>query len=469
MRPRPVASVAAVTRGAVRGGDPGSPVDGVVIDSRAARPGSLFVALPGDRSDGHAFVGAAFDRGATAAMVHRGWDGPGLVVEVEDPATALLDLAGDERSSMAGHVIGITGSTGKTSTKDLTAAVLGSRMSVAANPASFNNEVGLPLTLLSAEVGVDAVVCEMGSRGPGHIRLLCEVARPDMGIVTNVGVAHMEMFGSPEVLRDAKAELPESLPRDGIAVLNATDPVVRAFAERTPARTVVLFGGDGPVRADDVVLDADGLAAFELVAPDGRAPVRLAVPGEHMVANALAAAAAGWALGIGVRDAAEALSRAEVSSGRMERLEAGGVRILNDAYNANPTSVAAALRAARWMAGRGRCVAVLGEMAELGHIAETEHERVGELAARLGIDVLIVVGEDARRIAIGAVREGVEPDRVHQAAGAEDALAIVAGLVEPGDLVLVKGSRVTRLERVAEGLAEALAERTGSGHGRPSG
>jgi UDP-N-acetylmuramoyl-tripeptide--D-alanyl-D-alanine ligase len=462
VRARPVSSVAAATGGSVRGGDAATAVDGVVVDSRSVRPGVLFVALPGDRSDGHAFVADALAGGATAAVVRRGWEGPGLVVEVDDPGAALLDLAGDERTSMAGHVVGITGSTGKTSTKDLTAAVLGSRFSVAANPASFNNEVGLPLTLLSADPDVEAVVCEMGSRGPGHIRLLCRVARPDVGIVTNVGVAHMEMFGSHEVLRDAKAELPESLPPGGIAVLNAVDPVVRAFAGRTRARTVVLFGGDGEVRAEDVELDPEGLAAFQLVAPDGRAPVRLAVPGEHMVPNALAAAAAGWALGVGVRDAAEALSRAEVSSGRMERLEAGGVRILNDAYNANPTSVAAALRAARWMAGRGRCVAVLGEMAELGHLADAEHERMGELAARLGIDVLVVVGEDARRIAIGAIREGVEPDRVHQANEADEALAIVARIVEPGDLVLVKGSRVTRLERVAEGLAEAIAERSGS-------
>jgi UDP-N-acetylmuramoyl-tripeptide--D-alanyl-D-alanine ligase len=332
---------------------------------------------------------------------------------------------------------------------------LSRRFRVVASAASFNNEVGLPLTVLRAGPATEALVCEMGSRGPGHIRLLCSVARPHVGVVTNVGVAHMELFGSPEVLRDAKAELPESLPADGVAVLNGDDPVVRTFASRTPAGRVVLFGLSQGADVSAGAVDVDrrtGRARFDLIAPDGAAAVRLPVPGEHMVANALAAASVGWALGVPVDICAEGLSTAVVSGGRMEVVEAEGLRILNDAYNANPTSMGAALKAARWMAGRGRCIAVLGYMAELGPIADAEHERIGELVARLGIDLLIVVGDQARRIAAGAQREGVEPDRIVLCDDIAEAAEAVRSVARPGDLVLVKASRVVRLERVVAAL-----------------
>jgi UDP-N-acetylmuramoyl-tripeptide--D-alanyl-D-alanine ligase len=298
----------------------------------------------------------------------------------------------------------------------------------------------------------------MGSRGPGHIRLLCEVATPTVGVVTNVGVAHMELFGSREALRDAKAELPEALPAGGVAVLNADDPVVRTFAGRTRAR-VVLFGTAqaADVSAESIDLHrGTGQAEFMLRTPDGSAPVLLSVPGEHMVANALAAAAVGWALGVPVESSAQALATAPVTGGRMQTAEAGGVRIVNDAYNANPTSTAAALRAIRWMAGSGRCIAVLGHMAELGPIADEEHERIGELVARLGIDVLVVVGANARLIGAAARREGVPPDAVMMCDDVVQATKTVLSIVRPGDLVLVKASRVARLERVADALRAAL-------------
>jgi UDP-N-acetylmuramoyl-tripeptide--D-alanyl-D-alanine ligase len=336
---------------------------------------------------------------------------------------------------------------------------------VVASPASFNNEVGLPLTVLRAGSETEAVVCEMGSRGRGHIELLCRVARPDVGVVTNVGVAHMELFGSPEVLRDAKAELPEALPEDGVAVLNADDPVVRSFAERTPARRIVMFGStpEAHVRAGAVEISpGSGLAEFDLVTPDGSARVRLPVPGEHMVPDALAAAAVGWALGVSVEATADGLARAPMSGGRMEIVEAGGIRIVNDSYNANPTSMGAALKAARWMAGDSRCIAVLGHMAELGPIAVAEHERLGALVAELGVDVLIVVGEEARPIAVGARREGMQPDRIRQCEGVTQAVEKVQEVARPGDLVLVKASRVARLERIVEALRRAA----GSGDAR---
>jgi UDP-N-acetylmuramoyl-tripeptide--D-alanyl-D-alanine ligase len=275
----------------------------------------------------------------------------------------------------------------------------------------------------------------------------------------------MELFGSPDVLRDAKAELPEALPQDGVAVLNADDPVVLSFAERTAARRIVMFGNapHAHVRAHVVEIGPEsGLAEFDLITPDGSARVRLPVPGEHMVPDALAAAAVGWALGVSVEATADGLARAPMTGGRMETVEAGGFRVVNDSYNANPTSMAAALKAARWMAGDSRCIVVLGHMAELGPIAVAEHERVGALVAELGVDVLIVVGEEARPIAVGAQRDGMESNRVRLCEDVTHAVETVKDLARPGDLVLVKASRVERLERIVE----ALVHGAGSGDAR---
>jgi UDP-N-acetylmuramoyl-tripeptide--D-alanyl-D-alanine ligase len=437
----------------------------VAVDSRKVSNGDLFFALPGQRRDGAEFVAHALARGAVAAVVRSETDPAsgrtapgGPLIEVEDPARALVDLARDERAGSSALVVGITGSTGKTCTKDLTAAVLGRRFRVAASPASFNNEVGLPLTILNAPPGVEVIVCEMGSRGPGHIRLLCGVARPHIGVVTNVGTAHMELFGSPKVLEDAKAELPESLPPDGTAVLNADDGVTRGYANRTAARSVFFGNGaEAVVRARGMEIDRlTGKARFSLAVPGGVAGVTLPVPGEHMVGNALAAAAVGWVLGVPVEEMATGLGEAAISAGRMEVFEApDGFRVVNDAYNANPASMAAALKAARWMAGAGRCIAVLGHMAELGPIADREHERVGELVARLGIDGLIVVGQEAKLIAVGAEREGVEPDRIVFCEEVGQAVDAVRAAARRGDLVLIKASRVARLERVAEAIGSS--------------
>jgi UDP-N-acetylmuramoyl-tripeptide--D-alanyl-D-alanine ligase len=452
VRPRRLSAVASSTSGRLVGAD--DEVHGAATDSREIKPGELFVAIRGERVDGHEHVDPAFDRGATGAMVSSPATFRGPVVVVEDTGAALLDLADDERRSMTDRVVGITGSTGKTSVKDLAAAVLAIRFRTAASPKSFNTEVGVPLTILNAPPDAEAVVCEMGSRGPGHIAALCRVARPRVGVVTNVGLAHMEMFESPEAVADAKAELVEALPGDGVAVLNADDPVVAGFDHRTEARVLRFgHGADADVRAEDLALDRRGRPSFTLRTPDGAERVELAVSGEHMAWNALAAAAAGTALGLSPGECASGLKEARVSGWRMEVTEtAAGVTVINDAYNANPASMAAALKAARWIAGDRRCVAVLGEMAELGSIGPAEHERVGELVARLGIEELLVVGQAARPIASGAAREGVEPDHIELCDTAEDAVATVRDMLRPGDVVLVKGSRVAGLERVAEGI-----------------
>lgn len=451
---RALSSVAAVLGGRLVGKE--TQVTAVAVDSREAGPGVLFVALPGERADGHDFLAQAFAGGAAAALVAREVEAAGPFVVVPDTGRALLDLAADERRGLDATVIGITGSTGKTSVKDLAAAVLGARYEVVASPRSFNTEVGVPLTLLSATPTTEVVVCEMGSRGRGHITVLTDAARPSIGVVTNVGAAHLEMFGSLDVVADAKAELVQALPPDGTAVLNGDDPVVRDFAGRTSAR-VLRFGTapDAEVRAEDLVLDDDARAAFTLRTPAGAERVELSVPGEHMAMNALAAAACGIAMGMSAAECAAALKGARVSDGRMEVFRTlDGLRVVNDAYNANPVSMAAALKAARWMARGSACVAVLGEMAELGATSEEEHERLGEIVARLGIERLVAVGEAARRIAAGAIREGVEPDRVETCDTIEDALGAVRRVAQPGDVVLVKASRRAGLERVAEALRE---------------
>jgi UDP-N-acetylmuramoyl-tripeptide--D-alanyl-D-alanine ligase len=470
MRRRPLTEVAAAAGGTFRApGAESSPVEAVVVDSRLAGPGGLFVALAGERSDGHGYVPAALDQGAAGALVRAGTDVPdrfaSRLIDVVDPGHALLSLAREERSALSARVIGVTGSTGKTCTKDFLGAVLARRFRVVRSPASYNNEVGLPLTILGAPADAEVVVCEMGARGAGHIRLLCDVARPHIGVVTNVGVAHMELFGSPEALRDAKAELPEALPPDGTAVLNADDPMVASYAQRTPAGVVTFGLSEGAdVRGEHIVVDhRTGRARFDLIAVGTRTEVTLPVPGEQMVPNALAAAAVGAMFGMSGEDCAAGLREAEISAGRMEVFEGeGGVRVINDAYNANPVSMAAALKTARWMARDARCLAVLGHMAELGPIADQEHERVGELAARLRLDELVVVGPEARLIASGAQREGVEANRIHLCQDADDALRTVRSMARPSDLILVKASRVARLDRLAEAL------RSDPGEDRPT-
>ena len=452
MKPGRLSELAEVTGGTLRGAD--ATVTGVSSDSREVREGDLFVAISGEQADGHEFLEDAAGRGAAGALVAREVRSRLPTVVVDDPVTALLTLAERERSTVDARVVGITGSTGKTSVKDLTAGVLSTRFRVTASPRSFNTEVGVPLTLMNAPVEAEALVLEMGSRGLGQVAALCRVARPEVGVVTGVGPAHMEMFGSLEVVADAKAELVEALPAGGTAVLNGDDPVVSGFDSRTPARVVRYgLGPSADVRAEELELDPLGRPSFTLRTPGGDERVELPMAGEHMAVNALAAAAVGVALGVSPSECAAGLKDARLSPWRMELLEgAGGIRILNDAYNANPTSTAAALKTAKWIAQGGRCIAVLGEMAELGDTSDEHHERIGELAVRLRIDRLVVVGPGARRIASGAVREGVEPDRVTTVADVGEAAEVVRALVHEGDVVLLKASRVAGLERLAEAL-----------------
>jgi UDP-N-acetylmuramoyl-tripeptide--D-alanyl-D-alanine ligase len=451
-----LAEVAAATGARLLGGaDPSTIIDGsVVIDSRQVEPGDLFVALPGERVDGHDFAAHAVAAGAVAAVVDRAVPVPGLLVD--DPRQALAGLARAVVERVAPTVVAVTGSSGKTTTKDLLAFLLSRIGPVVAPPGSFNNELGLPLTALRCDADTRVLVTEMGARGRGHIAALCSITPPTVSVVLNVGSAHLGEFGSREAIAQAKGEIVEALPADGLAVLNADDPVVRGMAARTSA-AVCLVGEStaAQVRATDVRLDPAGRARFVLRDANSReAAVQLRLVGEHQVANALAVAAVGLHLGLSLPDVADGLSRAEAGSRwRMEVTERpDGVVVINDAYNANPESVRAALKALVSIAAGRTSWAVLGEMRELGAASLSEHDAIGRLVVRLDVSRLVAVGEGARAIHLGASHEGSWGRESLWVPDLDAALALLRAEVQPGDVVLVKGSRLVGLEAVAQAL-----------------
>ncbi|CAI7977954.1 UDP-N-acetylmuramoyl-tripeptide--D-alanyl-D-alanine ligase [Frankia sp. Hr75.2] len=448
-----LAEVAAATGGRLTAGaDRLTPVTSVVIDSRQVGPGALFVALPGERVDGHDFAVGAVAAGAVAVLGARETGVPTVVAA--DPAAALAALAAHLRDLAPATVVGVTGSAGKTTTKDLLADLLGRLGPTVAAVGSFNNEIGLPLTLLRTEPDTAFVVLEMGARGIGHIATLCAVARPHVGLVLNVGSAHVgEYADGRNGIAAAKGELAEAA--TGLVVLNADDPLVAAMAGRAGAQ-VVTFGrvAAADVRAERVEVGGDGRAAFDLLAGGERHRLRLGLVGAHQVANALAAAAVATSLGLAPAEAAAALEEARPRSRwRMEvTTTAEGVVVLNDSYNANPESMRAALTALMDMRGAGRAWAVLGPMGELGADAEAAHDTLGRLAAGLGVSRLVAVGAGARRVHQAAEHEGAWAGESTWVPGVDEALALLAAQVRPGDVVLVKASRSFGLERVATGL-----------------
>jgi UDP-N-acetylmuramoyl-tripeptide--D-alanyl-D-alanine ligase len=451
-----LAEVAELTGGALTGPADAVVTGSVTLDSRSVAAGDLFVAVPGERADGHDFLPAAAAAGAVAAITTRATDVLPAVV-VDDPVAALGRLAaGVHLRLVAGglQTLAITGSSGKTSTKDLLGQVLGAAGPTVSPPGSYNNDIGLPLTVLSADEQTRFLVLEMGSRGPGHIARLCRVARPRVGVVLNVGSAHLGEFGSAEGIAQAKGELVEALPDDGTAVLNADDARVIGMAARTSARVLRTGRGeDADVRAVDVTLDETARARFTLAAAGERHPVQLQVVGEHQVANALSAAGAALAAGMAPAEVAAALSAAGPRSRwRMEvSRRDDGVTVVNDAYNANPESMRAAL--ATLGAMQGRHTAVLGVMAELGDDAARAHTEIGREVARAGVERLVVVGADdaVARLHEAAAASGVDSHLVPDVAAAAE---MVTSGVAPGDVVLVKASRSAGLERVAASLVD---------------
>jgi UDP-N-acetylmuramoyl-tripeptide--D-alanyl-D-alanine ligase len=426
--------LAAAVGGDLRGADVEG--DGVSIDSRAVQPGQLFVPIVGAR-DGHGFIASARSAGAAAHLTARSDPAePEPAIVVADTAVALLDVGRLARGTLPERVIGITGSVGKTTTKDLLASVLARRYETTASERSFNNELGVPLTLANAPSGTEAAVVEMGARDRGHIALLCDVARPTIGVVTVVAGAHLEVFGSIDDVARAKGELVEALPAGGTAVLNADDPRVAAMATRATAAVRTFGEGGGDVRAEDVGLDDELHASFRLTADEGSARVRLALHGRHQVTNALAAATAALAAGCDLDDVVTGLAAAHGSGLRMDLTRAmSGALILDDSYNANPASMASALDALAALPGRRR-VAVLGVMAELGPGSAEAHRAVGARAQALGLEL----------ISVGAPDYGVAD------AGDLDGVVDRLGRLGEGDVVLVKGSRVAGLVELAAAL-----------------
>jgi len=448
-----LAEIAAVTGGTVTGADRPVVVDGpVVIDGREAVAGSLFVAFAGERTDGHLHVPQAVAAGAVAVLGTRATELPTIVVDDVQRALQELAKAVVARVRAAGGltVVGITGSQGKTSAKDLLAAVLASAAPTVATRGSYNNEIGMPLTALRVDASTRYLVLEMGARGIGHIAELASIVTPDIGMVLNVGHAHLGEFGSREAIAQAKGELIETA--TGAAVLNADDPRVAAMAARTSAR-VLTFGREqeADVRVQGLVLDRLGRPSFTLAGPGAHVPVRLQLVGAHQALNAAAAAAAALAAGLTLEQIGAALTGVEtLSKWRMELHELpSGVIVLNDAYNANPDSMRAGLDALAAIGAAPevtRTIAVLGEMKELGADAEESHREVGAYAAAIGIDRVLVVGEAAAAIAEGA------GERAVPATDNAAALAWLRAELTEGDAVLVKASNGARLYDVAEAL-----------------
>ena len=461
----------------------------VEFDSRAVAPGGLFLALPGARSDGHDFAAAAIDAGAVAVLAARRVGVPAIVVDpapAEDSAASVLehDTDGSGAAVLAAlarlaaavanelvdgglTIVGITGSSGKTSTKDLLAAVLAPLGEVVAPPGSFNNELGHPWTVLRATESTDYLVLEMSARHPGTIAALAQIAPPSIAVVLNVGTAHLGEFGSREAIAATKSELPHAVPSSGVVILNIDDSAVAAMADKTSARVVSV--GRTPkaeVWADGVTRDELARPRFTLHAAHGQVGIALAVHGDHQVSNALCAAAVALECGAGLDQVAAALAAAgPVSKHRMAvATRDDGVTVINDAYNAHPDSMQAGLKALAVIAREGdekrRSWAVLGEMAELGDDAISEHDRIGRLAVRLDVSRLIVVGTGRAMSAMhhGAVMEGSWGSESTMVADADAALALLRSELEAGDVVLVKASNAAGLGALADVLVAEGSE-----------
>ncbi len=463
MIPLSAAEIAAITSGDILGNGNIQVTGPVVIDSRQAVPGALFAALPGEHVDGHDYAAAAAARGAAAILAARPVPEAGApVIVVPDVTVALGMLARAVLGRLPdATVVGITGSSGKTSTKDLTAQVVERLGPTIAPEDSLNNEIGLPLTVLRADETTRYLVLEMAARGIGHIAYLTGIAPPKIGAVLNVGHAHAGEFGSIDAVAKAKGELVEALPAGdagGVAVLNADDPNVAAMAARTRARVVTTSvdpARDSDFKATGAALDDLGRASFTLHTRAGSAPVALTLHGGHHVANALAAAAVAAELGMDVQAIADALTAATArSKKRMELHERpDGVLVVNDAYNANPDSTRAAIDALKHLTSSGRRgLAVLGYMAELGDIATESHEEAGRLAAQAGAAVIVAVGAGAGPVLDGARATDAWQGEAIAVPDPEAAVAALQSRLRPGDVVLVKASKSAGLWEVADGL-----------------
>ncbi len=435
---------------------------GVSIDSRTCLPGSLFVAIEGERHDGHDFIPEVIKRGAAGAVVRKGAlpsPGPisgGYLIEVSDTTTALGDLAAFRRRTCRARLAAVVGSNGKTTVKEMAAAILGQTRRTLKTEGNYNNLIGLPLTLLRLEPGHEAAVVELGMNRPGEIARLAAIASPDVGCITNISEAHVGGLGSVEAVAREKGEILSGIDPEGTFVTNADDPRTAALVDRWPGRTL-LFGSGPSARVAVEEASEAGPEGLDLgLRIEGETvEVRLHYLGAHNGANAAAAAAIGLAMGSSLEAIRNGLEAARPLAGRLRpvHLARGGV-CLDDTYNANPASVEAALRTLRRLAGEAPCTAILGDMLELGDRAGSLHEAIGRLAGRLGVGRLIALGEHASSMAAGARAAGLGSDRVMECLEPEEGAAAIGELAGPEQWILVKGSRSMRMERFVELIRE---------------
>jgi UDP-N-acetylmuramoyl-tripeptide--D-alanyl-D-alanine ligase len=444
----PLSQIATWSRGRLTGGNPAATVTTISSDSRSLKAGDLFIAIRGEKFDGHDFLAEAARLGAVGAIVEKhtsGLPSSFALIIVADAVRSLQWLATAYRGTLPLTALCITGSNGKTSTKDLCASVLAQRFSVTRTAGNLNNHLGVPISILRADSSHDVGVFEIGMNHAGETAPLAAIARPDIAIITNIGVAHIEFLGTREAIAQEKGMLAEAVGENGTVILNADDEFTPSIAKRTRARvmTAGLQGGD--VRATELEQLSRGIK-FRLHATGQCVGAELPVPGEHMVRNALLACAAGLTLGLSLEECAAGLRTLDLTPGRLTQKTFGGIRILDDTYNANPDSMSAALVTLARMPATGRRIAVLGGMGELGKESERGHRSVGEVAGREKIGCVITVGETARWIADAAESSGV--GTVIRTADADEAARTLRGIAMPGDTVLVKASRSARLERI---------------------
>ncbi|MCL6519233.1 MAG: UDP-N-acetylmuramoyl-tripeptide--D-alanyl-D-alanine ligase [Armatimonadetes bacterium] len=448
-----IQEVIAATGGDLLGGDASAKATGVSIDTRTLKPGDLFFALRGERTDGHAYVDEAIKKGASGIVIAENSCLPKAdvpVVGVSDTLWALGDLASYYRSKFDVRVVAITGSVGKTTTKEMTASVLSRKWNVLKNAANFNNEIGVPLTLFQLDRTHEMVVLEMAMRGLGEIRRLSQIAKPHIGVITNIGISHIERLGSQGAIAEAKSELLSELPPDGIAILNAEDGYFEFLKHRFAGR-IISFGSckSADVIGARIKQAACGRYEFVLVVEGAAIKISIPVLGRYNVYNALAAAATGYALGVDLRLIREGLENFTPPAMRMELVRSrAGYVVLNDAYNASPASTLAALRTLQSLGGYKRRIAVLGDMLELGDYAPKAHKDVGAAAVETGVDMLIAVGELARGIAEGAQMRGLSDSAVQWFPDSLHAAEYLKKQVTNGDAILVKGSRAMKMEEI---------------------
>src|SRR5689334_7540271 len=456
MNPLSISQIAKLAEATLESGDGKVSVERISTDSRTIKKGELFVALRGESFDGHKFIEDAAKAGAAGAIVDPTWKGKPAskfaIIRAEDTLLAYQALAANYRKSLALKVLCITGSNGKTSTKDFAASVLARKFRVAKTQGNFNNHVGLPRTILDATSQDQVAVWEIGMNHPGEVAPLAKIAAPDAAIITNVGVAHIEFMGSREAIAQEKGMLAEAVTPEGTVILNADDPFSEGISKRTRARVVFAGINNGVLRATDVEQTPAG-SEFTILEGAHRCRGQLSVPGLHMVQNAMLAVAAGRAFGVPLEECAIGLATAPLTKARLQIKEVSGVQFLDDSYNANPDSMKAALRTLIELGADGKRIAVLGEMRELGAESQRGHEEVGQEAAALGVDQLIGIGEMGEVIANAAKKAGLEKSGA--VGSTSEAAALLSDVVEPGDLVLVKGSRAARTEEVIQHFASS--------------